>query len=304
VLTVLASLLVLATDPAVPTENAADLARRAMVEYDAGEFEKALQDATRAYEIDPRPELLFNLGQCHRALGHWKQAEFFYRGFLRQRPDAEARPKVEKLIAKMVDKQEEEAAAAPKTEPVLVPVPAPTSTEPAAPTTEPVPAVVANPPAPMPGFTLSFGGGVTAGVTDDLGPVMASLRVEAGLHPYRGGYLSLGLQTGADSQVRETSTLLLVGYRFGLALGKLEMFAAPALGGGLVIQSSIGGSAQSGASLVGALAANVGVAYDFDGRIALGIEGDFPIEILKLGQGGTLVAFLPAGWLMLRFVIG
>jgi tetratricopeptide (TPR) repeat protein len=111
-----------------------------MVEYDAGEFDKALEDATRAYELDPRPELLFNLGQCHRALGHWQQAEFFYRGFLRQRPDSEARAKVEKLVDKMVAKQQELAPPAAPAEPLIVPVPVPTP--------PPLPSDVA-PPAPV-----------------------------------------------------------------------------------------------------------------------------------------------------------
>jgi len=122
-LVTLFSLFILAGEP--PAESGAALAHRSMVEYDAGEFDKALADATRAYELDPRPELLFNLGQCHRALGHWQQAEFFYRGFLRQRPDSEARAKVEKLVDKMVAKQQELAPPAPPAEPLIVPVPAP-----------------------------------------------------------------------------------------------------------------------------------------------------------------------------------
>jgi hypothetical protein len=85
---------------------------KSKIEYNAGEFEKALKDATEAYELEPAPGLLYNLGQCHRALHHWERAEFFYRGYLREKPDASNREAVEALIAQMVAKQQEEAAAA------------------------------------------------------------------------------------------------------------------------------------------------------------------------------------------------
>jgi len=85
---------------------------KSKIEYNAGEFEKALKDATEAYVLEPAPGLLYNLGQCHRALHHWERAEFFYRGYLREKPDAPNREAVEALIAQMVAKQQEEAAAA------------------------------------------------------------------------------------------------------------------------------------------------------------------------------------------------
>jgi tetratricopeptide (TPR) repeat protein len=85
---------------------------KSKIEYNAGEFEKALKDATEAYELEPAPGLLYNLGQCHRALHHWERAEFFYRGYLREKPDAPNREAVEALIAQMVARQQEEAAVA------------------------------------------------------------------------------------------------------------------------------------------------------------------------------------------------
>ncbi len=95
--------LALAASPAAPSPAAARqaraLTRRSMVEYDAGDFEKALADETRAYELDPLPALLFNLAQCHRALHHWEQAAFFYRRYLARAPAAKNRPQVEKLVS-------------------------------------------------------------------------------------------------------------------------------------------------------------------------------------------------------------
>jgi len=109
-------LLVLALTVAAP-KTAADkeaekLARQSMLEYNVGDFTQALADATEAYRLAPRPGLLFNLGQCHRALHHWEQAEFFYRGYLREKPEAENREPVELLIREMVTKQQAEAAPA------------------------------------------------------------------------------------------------------------------------------------------------------------------------------------------------
>src|SRR3974390_1169709 len=94
------------------TKEAERLFRQSNIEFNAGDFEKALRDATQAYELDPKPGFLYNLGQCHKALHHWERAEFFYRGYLREKPDASNRVAVEALIAQMVAKQKEEAAAA------------------------------------------------------------------------------------------------------------------------------------------------------------------------------------------------
>ncbi|MHB8418063.1 MAG: hypothetical protein ACYDCL_08300 [Myxococcales bacterium] len=115
---------------------ARDLAKRSMVEYDAGDFDKALADAQQAYELTPLPGLLFNLGQCHRALHHWERAEFFYRGYLRKKPDAKNRAEVEALIAQMQGKQREAAAPAPSA-PILVEASTPTLTPTLAPTLAP-----------------------------------------------------------------------------------------------------------------------------------------------------------------------
>ncbi len=77
------------------------LANRSAREYDLGHAEDALRDIERAYLLDPRPGLLFNLGQCHRKLEHWKQAQEAYQGFLRYRPNAPNRETVLQLIEQM-----------------------------------------------------------------------------------------------------------------------------------------------------------------------------------------------------------
>lgn len=79
--------------------QAKELSRHSMIAYDAGKFERAIADATRAFELDPLPAFLFNLAQCHRALHHWEKAEFFYRRYLAHVPEAQNRETVEALIA-------------------------------------------------------------------------------------------------------------------------------------------------------------------------------------------------------------
>lgn len=81
------------------TREAKELTRRSLVEYDTGDFDRSLADATRAYELDPLPAFLFNMAQCHRALHHWEQAEFFYHRYLGHVPRAKNRKQVEALIA-------------------------------------------------------------------------------------------------------------------------------------------------------------------------------------------------------------
>ncbi len=135
----LPALALLATVLAIsPAEREAErLTRRSIVEYNVGDFASALGDITQAYKLDPRAGLLFNLAQCHRALEHWRQAEFFYRGYLRGRPDAKNRSQVLALIAEMRQRQAaaEARAAAPRAVSVT-PAPKPA----AAPSAPPPPA--------------------------------------------------------------------------------------------------------------------------------------------------------------------
>ena len=98
------------------TDRARELVKRSITEYDLGDFEAALKDATEAFRLDSRPTILYNLGQCERALDHWAKAEFFYRGYLHYVPNAPNRAAVLRLIAQMQKAQAaptKAAAAAP-----------------------------------------------------------------------------------------------------------------------------------------------------------------------------------------------
>ena len=80
------------TQPAQPAQpaplDARALTRRSILEYDTGNYAKALADVEQAYELDPRPALLFNLAQCHRALGHYREAALAFKSYLREVPNA------------------------------------------------------------------------------------------------------------------------------------------------------------------------------------------------------------------------
>lgn len=102
---------------------ARSLAKRSIREYDLGQLEAALHDVEVAYLLAPRPEMLFNVGQCHRALEHWKEAARSFRNYLRYRPNASNRAGVERLIAEM-DEKAERADVLPQ------PAPAPTAPPP------------------------------------------------------------------------------------------------------------------------------------------------------------------------------
>jgi tetratricopeptide (TPR) repeat protein len=94
--------ILLAAGPATAADSALQEARKltsaAMVEYNVGRFERALELYTKAYERYPKPVLLFDLGQCHRQLGHFERALFFFHGYLREQPNASNRALAEKLL--------------------------------------------------------------------------------------------------------------------------------------------------------------------------------------------------------------
>jgi tetratricopeptide (TPR) repeat protein len=118
-------------------EEAKALVSRATVEYNVGRFDQALELYTQAYEKYSKPALLFNIGQCHRLLGHYERALFFYHGYLREQPEATNRPLVEQRIDESQRALEAQRAAeadaarsraAQPVAPVAQPAPAPVTT--------------------------------------------------------------------------------------------------------------------------------------------------------------------------------
>lgn len=106
---------------------------QAQREYDLGNFDKALVGYSEAYRLVSAPALLFNIGQCHRQLGQYERAAFFYRRYLALEPDSPDAPVVQGLIQQMESKQAELTGAsvpAPSTQaevPLKPEAPAPVS---------------------------------------------------------------------------------------------------------------------------------------------------------------------------------
>src|SRR5689334_23729146 len=79
-----------------------EAARKAYAEgqkyYNLNQYSDALDAFKRAYWNYEEPTFLFNIAQCHRALGHKKEAVEFYRSYLRNAPEAPNRADVQRII--------------------------------------------------------------------------------------------------------------------------------------------------------------------------------------------------------------
>ena len=72
------------------TERARALFDEAEGHYARGAYADALAGYAKAYQVLPLPAFLFNIAQCHRMLGKYDRAIYFYEGYLRDSP---ARPR-------------------------------------------------------------------------------------------------------------------------------------------------------------------------------------------------------------------
>jgi tetratricopeptide (TPR) repeat protein len=80
--------------------------------YDLAKFDEAIDLFTKAYEVYPFAEVLFNLGLAHRQKKSYERAIFHFRSYLRNKPDATNRAEVERLIAELEQLAAADAAAA------------------------------------------------------------------------------------------------------------------------------------------------------------------------------------------------
>lgn len=114
--------------------------KKAQQAYDLGEFEPALRAFSEAYRLKPLPGFLFNLGQCHRQLGHYDRASFFYRRFLELSPTKPSNAAVvQELIGEMEEKQRAQQAAPAKEPPPVSAAPPKALAAVPAPVLEPAP---------------------------------------------------------------------------------------------------------------------------------------------------------------------
>ncbi|HJZ87766.1 MAG TPA: tetratricopeptide repeat protein [Polyangia bacterium] len=72
--------------------------------YALEKFQDALTEYEAAYDAKPLPGFLFNIGQCYRNLGNFRQAVFSYKRYLSLRPDTRNRAEIEDLIVDLEKK--------------------------------------------------------------------------------------------------------------------------------------------------------------------------------------------------------
>jgi tetratricopeptide (TPR) repeat protein len=88
------------------------LFEQAEAKFNVGRFDEALVDYQAAYDAEPLPAFLFNIGQCYRNMGNYERAQFFFRRYTALDPRSPNRPAAERLIAEM-DKLAAERAVEP-----------------------------------------------------------------------------------------------------------------------------------------------------------------------------------------------
>ncbi|HEX6838884.1 MAG TPA: tetratricopeptide repeat protein [Polyangia bacterium] len=115
-------------------------AQKAFSQHD---WRHALDEFTAAGEAAPAelPDLWFDIGQCHRNLGHARQAAAAFTRYLSLAPDAPDRDKVRALVAALGGKLPDDPA------PVVVASAAPVAAAPPAPVVPVVPVSLDAPPA-------------------------------------------------------------------------------------------------------------------------------------------------------------
>jgi tetratricopeptide (TPR) repeat protein len=116
--------------PAAATDRqrrASELWKEGLARYNLDKQDEAIDFFTKAYEIYPFPDILFNLGQAHRRKGEWERARFYFLSYLREKPDADDRAEVEGWIHELEGKLAvpPAPASAPASAPVVL-VPGPT----------------------------------------------------------------------------------------------------------------------------------------------------------------------------------
>jgi tetratricopeptide (TPR) repeat protein len=84
-----------------PAERAHALYDISATAYEAGRFQEAVDLLLRAYEITPKPVLLFNLARAYEGLGQWAKAVDAYEAYLKAEPKAADQGSIERRIAQL-----------------------------------------------------------------------------------------------------------------------------------------------------------------------------------------------------------
>ncbi len=96
--------------PPTPSDlrTARELYDKGITAYNLGEYDSAVAQLKRSYELSKAAPLLFNIAQAFRAKGDHAQALSFYRTYLRLVPNARNRADAETLALEMEHKAAED----------------------------------------------------------------------------------------------------------------------------------------------------------------------------------------------------
>lgn len=76
--------------------------------FDTGDFATAIARYEEAYKLKASPNLLFNLGQCHRKTGRFDEALSYFRRFLETNPPEAQEKATQKVIGEVEVQREEQ----------------------------------------------------------------------------------------------------------------------------------------------------------------------------------------------------
>jgi len=103
--------------PTNPRDEARAHFKQGKAYQEAGAFLRAVDEFKAAYELDRKPEMLFNIAQAYRLAGDKPHAIEFFRSYLDAEPNGKGTEEARTLIAELQRQVDEEAAKAQPTAP-------------------------------------------------------------------------------------------------------------------------------------------------------------------------------------------
>lgn len=75
--------------------------KEGMARYNIQKYDEAIDYFKKAYEIFPNGDILYNIAQAYRMKKEYETAIFYFRAFLREKPNTPKREKVEAIIVEL-----------------------------------------------------------------------------------------------------------------------------------------------------------------------------------------------------------
>jgi len=97
---------------------------------DAGKYSEAADEYQAAYDLDPRPAMLFNIAQAHRLAGHKKTALDYYQRYLSDEPSGAGAREARQWVVELQRQLDAEKPVVPETPTVTAPVTPPSGMQP------------------------------------------------------------------------------------------------------------------------------------------------------------------------------